>query len=211
MTATAVVVALLAMPSTAQASDGEIFEEPTDADPARQDATRDADQTRDTDQTVVVPEDLPFPENLGHYGHQGASAASWPDCWHIVGCGSNQRADADTAYMNCQSSWIDAIALSYNVAGTSYDAIHIDYSWQARIAIGAAVTSVLVTNTLYDRMHDCLDDHSFDPDVRSWNAIWQQLHCHVYYQIGAGATWDLEGHRQSDWSGYLNPLNRCGR
>ena len=119
--------------------------------------------------------------------------------------------DADTDYMSCRTSWIDAIALSRDVAGTSYDAIHIDYNWRARIAVGAAVTSVIVANTMYNRMHDCLDDHGFDPDVRDWDAIWQKLHCHVYYQVGGGATWDLEGHRRSNWVGYLGLHNGCNQ
>ena len=47
--------------------------------------------------------------------------------------------------------------------------------------------------------------------MRDWDAIWQQLHCHVYDQVEAGATSDLGGHRQSDWPGHVSPLNRCGR
>ena len=72
-----------------------------------------------------MPEDLPFPEDLGRPGHRGRNAARFPDCWHIIGCGSDERTDADTDYMSCRTSWIDAIALSHDVAGTSYDADHI--------------------------------------------------------------------------------------
>ena len=101
--------------------------------------------------------------------------------------------------------------MSYNVAGTSYDAIHVDYNWRARLGAGPGLMSVTVANSMYNGMNDCLDDHGFNPYIRSWDAIWQQLHCHVVYQIGGGATWDLEGHRASNWAGYLSPLNRCSQ
>lgn len=50
---------------------------------------------------MAVPEDLPFPKDLGRHGHQGRNTARWPDCRHIFGCDSDERADADTAYMRC--------------------------------------------------------------------------------------------------------------
>ena len=71
--------------------------------------------------------------------------------------------------------------------------------------------SCLVASGMSDGMHDCLDDNGFDPYVLDWDAIWQQLHCHIVYQIGGGATWDLEGYRQSNWIGYLSPLNECSQ
>ena len=111
--------------------------------------------------------------------------------------------------MSCQSSWIDSVALSYNIFGTSYAAIHIDYNWRAHLGFGGGLGSLTIANAMYNGMLDCLDDHNFDPYVQNWDAIWQQLHCHVVYQIDGGATWDLEGHRQSNWVGYLSPLNRC--
>ena len=59
-------------------------------------------------------------------------------------------------------------------------------------------------------MHLCLDRHDLDVTVRSWNDIWQQIHCHIVYQlISGGGSWDLEGHRSSNWSGYLLPWNYC--
>ena len=204
VTVIAVVAALLAVPSAAQAFEGDPANSPPPEDAGDTDPMSEG-TPRDTDHTVVVPEDLPFPDDFDR------NTARWPSCWHLIGCGSGERADADTAYMNCQTSWIDAIALSYNTAGTNYDVIHIDYNWRALIGVGGPVASVSVANTMYNRMHDCLDDHSFDPDVRDWDAIWQQLHCHVFYQIGGGATWDLEGHRQSNWVGYLSLHNRCSQ
>lgn len=168
---------------------------------------------RDTDRHVEVPDDLEIPDDSKIPLNLRNNGARWPDCWHIVGCDSDDdRTEADTAYMSCQSSYIDAIALTYNSAGTDYDAIHIDYNWRARLGSVPGWDSVHVANSMYNGMHDCLDDHSFDPYVRSWDAIWQQLHCHIVYQlVGGGSTWDLEGYRTSNWAGYLAPWNGCSQ
>ena len=59
-------------------------------------------------------------------------------------------------------------------------------------------------------MHDCLSLHGYSLRVRSSAAIWQQLHCHLVYNLfGGGGSWYLEGHRASNWFGYLNPSDEC--
>ena len=156
---------------------------------------------------MVVPEDLRFPERPKQ---RPGTGGRWPGCWHLIGCGSSDMAEADTDYESCQTSWIDSIALSDDTGGTGYDTIHVDYDWRARLGF-ANSTSVIVAWSMYNGMLDCLDDNDFDPDVLSWDAIWQQLHCHIVYQIGGGATWDLEGYRQSNWVGYLNLANECSQ
>ena len=131
----------------------------------------------------------------------------WP-CF--FGLGSCDRVDPDTGYLDCADIAVDEIGISWSANG-GYDSIHVVPTDLGR---GASLTSPSATisgaTTMYAEMHACLNRHGLNVTVRSWSAIWQQLHCHIVYQLlGGGGSWDLEGHRPSNWSGYLNPFRRC--
>lgn len=116
-----------------------------------------------------------------------------------------------TGYQNCQSSWIDSIGINFDIEGTTYESIHIDYNyWRVRW-YAFSLASVGLADSMYDGMLNCIDDHGWDVQVRSWDAIWQQLHCHIFYQLAGGPSWDLEGYRISNWLGYLSPANFCSQ
>ena len=96
-------------------------------------------------------------------------------------------------------------------ANGEYDSIHVvpDRS-RSRGSLTSPQATIAGASAIYTEMHLCLDRHDLDVTVRSWNGIWQQIHCHIVYQlIGGGGSWDLEGHRSSNWSGYLLWWNKC--
>ena len=101
---------------------------------------------------------------------------------------------------------------------SDYDNIHVIptdaarasvLSFFASVSAGAAATTA-TAHSLYGQVHDCLDMLGYEVNVRSWSAIWQQLHCHLVFKLfGGGASWDLEGNRASDRWGYLFDFPPC--
>ena len=194
--------------------------EPEDTDEPESD-----DSPHDTDRTVNVPEHLPFPDGSLNgskgaglfpdgtlHGYTDAGLRNAPRCWHIILCSSDDRVETQTEYQNCQSSWIDSIGINFDIEDTTYESIHIDYSsWRVRWYALSITRSASLANAMYDGMLDCIDDHNWDVQVRSWSAIWQQLHCHIFYQPAGGPSWDLEGYRSSNWLGCLIPTNECSQ
>ncbi len=123
-------------------------------------------------------------------------------CWFGVGwCGN---AGTDTGYLDCGGVLLDQIGVSWK-SNRGYDTIHLVPTNAGRASSSSAATTIAGAHALYNDMHNCLDLHSLQVTVKSWAAIWQQLHCHIVYQIvGGGGSWDLEGHRRSTWR-YLLP------
>lgn len=113
------------------------------------------------------------------------------------------RPSTDTGYLSCSSVYIDSIGISYDRIG-GYDTIHLDPS----------TTGIWFANgsQMYNAMVSCFkrELHVF-PHVRNWDSIYQQLVCHmVGHYVGAGPTWDLEGHRRSHFWWFLDALfHRC--
>lgn len=127
-------------------------------------------------------------------------------CWFGIGwCG---KAGTDTGYLDCGGTLLKEIGVSWK-ANRGYDTLHLVPTNLGRASSSNAAATIAGTHALYGDMHRCLDLHNLRVTVRNWNAIWQQLHCHIVYQIGGGGgSWDLEGHRRSTWR-YLNPFSRC--
>ena len=131
----------------------------------------------------------------------------WP-CF--FGFGSCHEVEPDTGYLDCADVTVDEIGITWS-ANDGYDSIHVVPTDQGRVGslLGPSAT-IRGASAIYAEMHLCLNRHGLNVTVRSWSAMWQQIHCHIVYQlIGGGGSWDLEGHRSSNWSGYLWPGDRC--
>ncbi len=118
----------------------------------------------------------------------GDSNRSGSSDWSPSGGGT--RPSTDTGYKNCSSSYIDSIGVSFSGTG-GYDTIHLEPSDSGkRWASG---------HQMYTAMLRCLrGELHMNPHVKSWNSIYDQLVCHMAgYFLGAGTTWDLEGHRSA--------------
>ncbi len=131
----------------------------------------------------------------------------WP-CF--FGFGSCHEVEPDTGYLDCADVTVDEIGITWS-ANDGYDSIHVVPTDQGRVGslLGPSAT-ITGASTIYAEMHLCLNRHNLSVTVRSWSAMWQQIHCHIVFQIlGGGGSWDLEGHRSSNWSGYLRPGHWC--
>ena len=128
-------------------------------------------------------------------------------CWFGVGwCG---KAGTDTGYLDCGGTLLKQIGVSWK-ANRGYDTIHLVPTNLGRASSSRPLVTIAGADALYGDMHNCLDLHDLDVTVRNWNAIWQQLHCHIVYQlVGGGGSWDLEGHRRSNWGRYLTSWPLC--
>ncbi|WP_419945534.1 hypothetical protein [Candidatus Poriferisodalis sp.] len=163
----------------------------------------------DADTTIELPDDLErtVEKALRHANYNG-SAARWP-CF--LGIGDCSRPSPDTGWLDCADITVDEIGVSW-AANDGYDTIHIVPTDAGRggSLIGPAAT-INGANLIFAEALLCLNSHNLSVTVNSWTAIWQQLHCHIVYQLlGGGGSWDLEGHRDTNWGGYLLPWNRCG-
>ncbi|WP_419864836.1 hypothetical protein [Candidatus Poriferisodalis sp.] len=136
----------------------------------------------------------------------GANANAWP-CF--LGMGSCGRASTDTGYLDCADVTVDDIGVSW-AANQGYDSIHIAPTDLGRAAsLTSPAATIAAAWAMYREARSCLRSHSLTVSVRSWTAIWQQIHCHIVYQlVGGGGSWDLEGHRSANL-GYLRPWKRC--
>ncbi len=130
-------------------------------------------------------------------------------------CGNGRVRDrssvgTDTGYLDCGGYLLDEIGVSWD-ANQGYDSIHLVPTDVARLgALTSPTATITVADDLYWDMHNCLDLHDLRVTVRSWTAIWQQLHCHIVYQIvGGGGSWDREGHRCNNWARYLTSWPPC--
>ena len=139
-------------------------------------------------------------------------------CW--FGFGSCDDVIVQGGYRDCDGNFVNKVGINWNVEGTVYESIHVKPSWAARFSVlsifggpGAFASATTATAwTMYNQIRDCLEEEDLldDTNVRSWTGIWQQLHCHIVYNLlGGGSTWDLEGFRPSNWVGYLNPTEEC--
>ena len=170
-------------------------------------ATGDDPPMGDADTSIDVPDDLERRTSKAMRQRIDDDERRWP-CF--FGFGSCDRVEPDTGYLDCADITVDEIGITWS-ANDEYDSIHVVPTDLGR---GGSLTSPQATiagaSAIYAEMHLCLDRHDLDVTVRSWNGIWQQIHCHIVYQLfGGGGSWDLEGHRSSNWSGYLLPWNRC--
>lgn len=157
--------------------------------------------------------DVELPENIEeltakamrqHGG--GARGAMWPCFFGIGSCG---RASTDTGYLDCADITVDDIGVSW-AANQGYDSIHIAPTDLGRAgSLTSPAATISAAWAMYHEARSCLRNHSLTVTVRSWTAIWQQIHCHIVYQlVGGGGSWDLEGHRSAS-AGYLRPWKRC--
>ncbi len=122
-------------------------------------------------------------------------------CW--FGLGWCSKAGTDTGYLDCGGVLLKQIGVSWK-ANRGYDSIHLVPTNAGRASSSSPAATIAGAHALYGDMHNCLDKHNLQVTVRNWNAIWQQLHCHIVFQIGGGGgSWDLEGHRRSNWGRYL--------
>lgn len=127
----------------------------------------------------------------------------------IFGVGWCGKAGTDTGYLDCGGTLLKQIGVSWK-ANSGDDKIHLVPTNLGRASSGSPAVTIAGAHALYGDMHSCLDRHSLRVTVKSWPAIWQQLHCHIVYQIvGGGGSWDLEGHRRSNWRSYLGFWNKC--
>ncbi len=138
---------------------------------------------------------------------EDAKPQMWP-C--IFGYGACSKAGTDTGYLDCGGTLLDQIGVSWK-ANRGYDSIHLVPTNLGRASSSSPAVTVAGAHALYGDMHNCLDLHNLKVTVKDWDGIWQQIHCHIVYQIvGGGGSWDLEGHRRSTWR-YLLPqwLRAC--
>lgn len=104
---------------------------------------------------------------------------------------SDDRPITDTGYMNCSSTLIDSIGVSYQRTD-GYDIIHLEPSATGRWLYGSFEMYMDMVACFKTELH-------MWPQVRSWDSIYQQLACHkLGHFIGGGSTWDLEGHRRDN-------------
>ena len=162
----------------------------------------------DTTIEVKVPDKVQkrTAEALRKAQEEDPDAIDWPCILGFGGCG---KASTDTGYLDCGGTLLEQIGVSW-AANSSYDTIHLVPTNLGRASSSSPLITIAGADALYGDMHSCLGSHGLRVTVKNWNAIWQQIHCHIVYQIvGGGGSWDLEGHRSNNWRGYLLPWNRC--
>ncbi|MCY3892539.1 MAG: hypothetical protein OXF65_04490 [Acidimicrobiaceae bacterium] len=138
---------------------------------------------------------------------EDAKPQQFPPC--IFGVGWCSKARTDTGYLDCGGTLLKQIGVSWK-ANRGYDTIHLVPTNLGRASSSSPAVTIAGAHALYGDMHKCLDLHNLRVTVKSWSAIWQQLHCHIVYQIvGGGGSWDLEGHRRSNWRRYLTSWPPC--
>ena len=180
--------------------------------------------TGETEEVDTTTDDIEVPDSVENdinklikKGHIQTEPSDRIERFCLFGIGWCSRASTDTGYQDCDGHLLSELGVSWNANG-SYDSVHLIPSNAARLTVlsliggvqsFASATTSVAWNMYWD-MHDCLGLHGYSLTVRSWTAIWQQLHCHlVYNMLGGGGSWDLEGHRASNWFGYLNPADEC--
>ena len=130
-----------------------------------------------------------------------------------VGAGSSGKPETDTGYKDCGSRWVNELGINFdwyeNDAGEQiYDVLRIVPSRWARYLPGPTES---IAGFVYNGMRKCLREHGWTVQWRSSSAMWQQIHCHIVGRPGGGSTWDIEGHRKSNWWWYLTlaPFHKC--
>ena len=168
-------------------------------------ATGDEPPQGDTDTTVDMPEDLER-RTAKAMRQRVDDPRRWP-CF--FGIGSCYQVEPDTGYLDCADITVDEIGITWS-ANQGYDTIHVVPTDQGRIgSLTSPAATIAGATAVYVEMHQCLNRHGLEANVRSWTGIWQQIHCHIVFQlIGGGGSWDLEGHRRGS-IGYLNPFRGC--
>ena len=170
-------------------------------------ATGDDSPLGDADTSIDLPDDVERHTSKAMRQPIDDDLRRWP-CF--FGFGSCHEVEPDTGYLDCADITVDEIGITWS-ANDGYDSIHVVPTDQGRVGslLGPSAT-IRGASAIYAEMHLCLNRHNLSVTVRSWSAMWQQIHCHIVYQlIGGGGSWDLEGHRSSNWSGYLWPGHWC--
>ncbi len=129
-------------------------------------------------------------EPRAEYAPASEKSLGWSGAsdWRRSSDGS--RPSTDTGYLSCSSRYIDSIGISfYGIGG--YDTIHLEPSSSGKRRASGRQMYTAMLRCLRGELH-------MNPHVKSWDSIYDQLVCHMAgYFLGAGATWDLEGHRSA--------------
>ena len=91
----------------------------------------------------------------------------------------------DTGYRPCRrGTWISEIGITYNIEDSHYSTIHIVPTPRARGVWGILNPDLSESaRATYEEVIACLILLRFTATVLSWDAIYQQIACHITYNI----------------------------
>ena len=171
--------------------------------------TQESDKFSDLVNKNEIPVDLTKLEEMmaefhgfdlsGKFEHQFSTPLSG------AGFSSSSEVKPGSSYHECGSFYIDEVGYTHNFDDTGYTRIHVVPTRRLKYA-----TPAHLYGFAYNALVNCIKTHGPSVTVKSWATIQQQFLCHAAGRgIGAGPTWDLEGHRKSTWNVWTWVWTRC--